>query len=200
MRALGVLLAGGRGRRLGNADPKALAMCAGRTLFARALETLRTLCDETVVVAPSELALPVLEGERVADPPGAVGPLPALVAGLVARTHDEALVLAVDLPLVGTATLAALRDRRGSARAIVPRPGGMAQPLAAWYAGDVGATLGEILASGERSVIAAVERLRPTWVEDDELARLPGGVEAWLNVNTREELDAAEARLLAERR
>ncbi len=200
MRALGVLLAGGRGSRLGGGLPKALVACAGRTLLERARATLNALCDDVVVVAPGSLALPVPERERVADPPRASGPLPAMVAGLGARAHDEALVLAVDLPLVAEGALAALRARRGGARALVPRPGGMAQPLAAWYASGAAGALAAALAAGERSVIAAVQALEPVWVEDDALARLPGGREAWLNVNTRDDLAVAEARLLEAQR
>jgi molybdopterin-guanine dinucleotide biosynthesis protein A len=200
MRALGVLLAGGRGARLGGDAPKALVVCGGRTLLERARVALREVCDEVVVVAPATMSLPVPDRERVADPPGAAGPLAAMVSGLGARAHDEAVVLAVDLPLVGAATLASLRGRIAGARAVVPRPGGVAQPLAAWYAGDALATLATALAAGERSVTAAVSRLEVEWVEDDLLARLPGGLDAWLNVNTREDLAAAEARLAAERR
>ena len=53
---LGILLAGGRGRRLGLGPPKALASWAGGTLLDHALATLRAACDEVVVSAPRELA------------------------------------------------------------------------------------------------------------------------------------------------
>src|SRR5262249_32784657 len=64
MRTLGVLLAGGRGTRLGAGIPKALVVCGGRTLLARALATLDTLGDAVVVVAPRGLELPVPPGQR----------------------------------------------------------------------------------------------------------------------------------------
>src|SRR6185369_331782 len=82
MRSLGVLLAGGRGTRMGAGTPKALVVCGGRTLLARARATLETLCDAVVVVAPRELELPVPLEDRVDDPPGARGPLAAMLAGL----------------------------------------------------------------------------------------------------------------------
>ncbi|HEV2105150.1 MAG TPA: NTP transferase domain-containing protein, partial [Candidatus Eisenbacteria bacterium] len=67
---LGVLLAGGRGARLGAGGPKALATLAGRTLLSRAHAILAAVCDAVVVVAPAALALPVAPGERVDHPPG----------------------------------------------------------------------------------------------------------------------------------
>lgn len=199
-RTLGVLLAGGRGSRLGAAVPKALVSCAGLTLLERARHVLEEVCDEFVVVAPADMLLPVTTQERIDDPPGSAGPLPAMIAGLRSREHDEAVVLAVDLPLLDADSLTRLHARRGDALAVVARPGGLAQPLAAWYSGSARIRLAAEALAGERSVTAVVERLSPVYVEDDELSGWAGGREAWSNVNTREELAAAEARLLARQR
>lgn len=204
MRTLGILLAGGQGTRLGADTPKALATCAGRTLLARAMATLSSACDAVVVVAPAGLDLPVATLLRVADPPDAAGPLAALVAGLASpagRACDEALVLAVDMPLLLPATLVALRALRGAAVAVVPAPGGIPQPLAAWYTPRALAPLETALAAGERSPSRAVSALAPAIAGDEVLATLPGGLDAWLNVNTRAELEQAARRLEdAERR
>ena len=189
---LGVLLAGGRGTRLAAGTAKALVACGGRTLLARATATLEALCDAVVVVAPRELELPVPTSARVDDPPGARGPLAAMLAGLGARAHDEALVLAVDLPLVTAPALAALRALRGDALAVMAAPGALPQPLAAWYASGARATLAASLASGERSVIAACRTLAPRLVSDAELAAMPGGGGFQWNVNTPEDLARAE--------
>ena len=197
MATLGVLLAGGRGERMGVSQPKALARCAGTTLLARALATLSEVCDTVVVVAPAEMELPIEDALRVNDPPGAAGPLAGLVAGLAARPCDEALVLAVDLPLVTASLLAALRRRRGHAAVLVPAPGGIPQPLAAWYAAAALASLTRALAAGERSVTRAVLALSPVLLDDATLATLPGGLLAWLNVNTPADLAAAERAVLA---
>ncbi len=195
MNALGVLLAGGEGRRLGDRSPKALVRCGGRTLLERALTTLTALCDRVVVVAPADMALPVDAARRLADPPGHAGPLAALAVGLGSHPFDEALVLAVDFPLVSPALLAALRVRRGDAAAVLPVPGGIPQPLAAWYTARTLAPLAAALASGERSATRAALALAPTLVDDGVLATLPGGLDAWLNVNTPAELAEAERRL-----
>lgn len=192
-RTLAVVLAGGRGTRLGGEMPKALAVCGGRTLLARALATCAALCERVLVVAPGELALGEIAVPRIADPQEGAGPLAAIVAGLGAEAFDEALVLAVDLPLLTSATLGALR---GGASLLLPAPGGIPQPLAAWYTPQAFAALAAAYAAGERSVSRAVNALAPTLLRDAELAKLPGGLAAWLNVNTADELLLAE-RLLA---
>lgn len=194
-RTLGVLVAGGQGSRLGAVTPKALADCGGRTLLARALATLGELTDPVVVVAPAGLMLPVPAAQRVTDMPFAEGPLAGVVAGLGSRRFEEALVYAVDMPLVGVRTLAALRSLRGDALAVVPAPGGIPQPLAAWFGPRAFAPLAESLRAGERSVTRAVMALDPVVIGDERLATLPGGLAAWLNVNTPEELAEAGRRL-----
>ena len=198
MKTLGVLLAGGQGKRLGGETAKALVMCAGRTLLDRAMATLAALCDTVVVVAPHGMAVPVDAACRVADPPDAAGPLAGLVAGLGARPFDLALVLAVDMPLLSPATLTALRALRGEATAVLPAPGGVTQPLAAWYTARAFAPLAAALAAPSPS--RAVFAMQPAIIGEGVLASLPGGLEAWLNVNTRAELDEAERRLVARER
>ena len=197
-RTLGVIVAGGRGRRLGQ-GPKALARCAGRTLLERAWETASSVCDEVVVAAPRQVALPVASGVRVDDVEGGTGPLAGLVAGLRARPHERAIALAVDLPLLRRAMLELLLARLGDRSAVLPAPGGIPQPLSAVYSGTATAGLERALVQGERSVTAAAMALDPVLVGDAELERVSGGAADFLNVNTPADLLEAE-RMLAERR
>ena len=195
MSTLGVVLAGGRGTRLGLDVPKALASCGGRTLLERALETIAPLCDDVVIVAPREMELPVPLARRVNDPPGEKGPLPALLAGLASRTFDEAIVLAVDMPLVTLHALRALRALRARALAVITAPGGVWQPLAAWYASGARDPLERAHATGERSVIVACRILDPVIVDDEALSTLDGGEGFRWNVNTADDLARAERSL-----
>ena len=88
-----VLLAGGKGSRLGGAD-KALLRVGGATLLDRALDALAGL--EVVVVGPPRDLCAV---RVVREDPSLGGPAAAVVAGLAALAPvDEVLLLAVDLP------------------------------------------------------------------------------------------------------
>lgn len=192
---LGVLVAGGRGSRLGLGIPKALAPFAGGTLLSHALATLRAACDDVVVCAPRSLELTVPDHLRVfdaEDAESAAGPLAGLVAGLSSRPFARALVLGVDLPLVDAGLLRALGERLAGYPAVVPVPGGREQPLAAWYAPTSLTPLAAALARGERALVPAVLALSPLLVDDAVLAVLGAGPDAFLNVNTRDELAGAE--------
>lgn len=192
---LGVLVAGGRGRRLPGAGPKALLELGGLTLLERARAVLAVVCAEVIVVAPATLALPVPAAQRVADRPGTVGPLAGIVAGLSARRFERALVLGVDFPFMRPAALSALAQGLGDAVALVPAPGGTPQPLAAVYRPAATPALAAALERGERALIPAVLALEPRLLADPELERLEGGLENFFNLNTPEDLAAAERRL-----
>jgi molybdopterin-guanine dinucleotide biosynthesis protein A len=194
-RTLGILLAGGHGSRLALGLPKALVRVGGLTLLERALAVLGALCDEVVVTAAADLALPVAGSQHVADPPGCSGPLAGLVAGLEARPFERAIALGVDFPLMRAGMLRALADRLAGHPAVVPVPDGLPQPLAAAYAPRAVGPLAASLAAGERAALPAVERLRPLAVPDQELALLDGGLDCFLNLNRPEDLVRAEAML-----
>lgn len=200
---LGVLLAGGRGRRLAAGGPKALAVLAGRTLLDRALDTLAAAADAIVVCAPAGMALPLPARtggrpvRRADDPAGAPGPLAGMVAGMASGSFAAAVVLGVDLPLVPPAALRAMVARLAGRHAVVPVPGGFPQPLAAAYAPPAAAILAGRLAAGERAPTRALAALDVLRLDDAALAAWPGGAGAYLNLNTPADRAEAERRLAA---
>ena len=203
----GILVAGGAGSRLGLGVPKALALLGGVTLLERGIAILAALCDETVVTAPAGVALPLAEGarspggscpvRRADDPAGTLGPLAGIVAGLSSGGFARAVVLAVDLPFVEPATLEAMLAQLSGRHAVVPVPGGFPQPLAAAYAPAAAPILASCLAAGERSPTRALGSLDVRMLDDAELARLPGGVGSFFNLNSPADLEQAARRLAA---
>ena len=194
---LGILLAGGRGERLGLGSPKALVTLGGRTLLVRALETLRSFCDHVVVCAPASLELPIEPAIRVDDPLPGEGPLAALVAGLRSRPFARAVALGVDMPFVGADALAIVCAGPMGAPAVVPAPGGRPQPLAAAYAPEAIAPLAAAVGRGERALVRAVLALPARIVADAELVAALGSTDAYFNLNTRADLAFAEGRIAA---
>ena len=88
----GILLAGGASSRFGS--PKSLARFDGETLAERAWRLLGDVCAERIAVGRDEdLSFPVLGDEGT-------GPVAAIAAGLRAATHEIAVVIPVDMPLL----------------------------------------------------------------------------------------------------
>ena len=128
-----VVLAGGAARRLSGADKPGLSM-GGTTLLDRVLAACAGAAT-TVVVGPRRATVRPVEWTRE-QPPGG-GPLPALAAGLDLVRQETVVVLAADLPFVGTGTVSALlsalgRDP-GAEGAVVVDSSGRDQPLLAAY-------------------------------------------------------------------
>ena len=127
-----VIVAGGRGRRLGGLSKPDLVV-GGVTLLERTLIAV-TSADAVVVVGGPRAA-----GARwtVEDPPGS-GPAAGLAAGVteLARERTPApwtMVLAVDMPRVQLAVPVLLGARGGTDGAWLVDNAGHAQPLLAVY-------------------------------------------------------------------
>jgi molybdopterin-guanine dinucleotide biosynthesis protein A len=131
---VGVVLAGGRGRRLGG--DKAIVELEGRALVHYPLEALHEVCDDVVVVAKRDTILPPLSGlaDLWIEPDEPRHPLVGVAHALRLAAGRPILVVAVDLPLMDAATLRAIAHAEiGDAAVAVPRVYGRLQPLCALY-------------------------------------------------------------------
>jgi molybdenum cofactor guanylyltransferase len=166
----GVLLVGGGSSRFGS--PKPLVRLNGSTLAERAWATL-AFCDERLAVgkAADGLALPFAvldDGSEVR------APIAGVVAALRAARNEVAVILPVDMPRVGAATLGALAD--ACRDAAVPQTG----PLPGAYRRTALPVLERNLAAGELSLRRALDDLDAVIVRIDP--------DVLVNVNTPDDL------------
>jgi molybdopterin-guanine dinucleotide biosynthesis protein A len=138
---VGILLAGGRARRMGGGE-KALRKSGGISLLAHAIAALRPQCEGLVLSAngdPARFAgfdVPVVAD----DVPGFMGPLAGILAGLdwiAARRPDVPLAISVpaDTPFLPIDLAARLIDARAKDNALIAcaRSGGRTHPaVAVW--------------------------------------------------------------------
>lgn len=187
---IGVVLAGGAGRRIGGA--KATVGLRGVPLLLYPVRALQAVLAEVVVVAKPDTELPPLPGVPVwTEPEEPRHPLAGVVhalrqAGPPAGAPGEAravLVCAGDLPFASPALVERLvHADPGDALAVVPRAGGRLQPLLARYEPAALAPLAAALAERHPPRLTdAVAALAPRVVEvGDELP--------FFNVNAPEDL------------
>jgi molybdopterin-guanine dinucleotide biosynthesis protein A len=162
-----IVVAGGRGRRLGGKDKPALEL-AGRSLLDIALDATRS-ARTIVVVGPRRPAGRAVKWAR--EQPAGGGPLAALAAGLRALPpgSDVVTVLAADLPAIEADTIhALLRAIDDADGAVAVDSTGRAQPLLAAYRT---AALGRALAAIGEPHGQPMRRL----VDTLDLARLEVG-------------------------
>ena len=223
VKTLGVVLAGGPGLRLAAGVPKADVRLGATTLRDRAVATLVAVSDVVVVAAPIHRAPPDAVAEAAArdagsehtsggrrsvaacarwvpDAPGGEGPLAGVVGGFGAERFERAVVLGADFPFVTPALFRALLEllERHDAHAVIPAPRGIPQPLVAAYAPEAERALARAFERGERSIVRAVRALDALVLDPPQIAKLPGGNDAFFNLNTPEDLAIAAQRVAAE--
>jgi molybdenum cofactor guanylyltransferase len=172
--AIGAVLAGGDGRRIGG--DKATVELKGRPLLQYPLAVVRATLDDVAVVAKSSTALPPLdEGVTIwleADAPR--HPVAGIIHALVRARGRPVVVVGGDMPFVTRALITALaRERARGAPAVVPRAGGRLHPLCARY--DPSA-LAELTAFDPgASIEEAVDALAPrvlNWPEEEPFFKI----------------------------
>jgi len=148
---VGVVLAGGGGRRIGGG--KAVVALHGVPLIAYPVAALQAALDEVVIVAKRETELPLLPGVGVwTEPDLPRHPLVGIVHALACAQGAAVLVCAGDLPFVTAPFVRRLCEvDAAGAPAIVPRAGGRLQPLLALYRPQAHAPLAAALAGAERA-------------------------------------------------
>jgi molybdopterin-guanine dinucleotide biosynthesis protein A len=134
-----IVLAGGRGTRLGGID-KAMITIGASTTLSRALDAVRgadvvVVCgpERAGVRRPSETAEPLRWVQE--SPPGG-GPVAALAAALPELGNPLVAVLACDLPFITAAAVEQLVAGAVGDGAVLCDSGGRRQPLCAVYARD----------------------------------------------------------------
>jgi molybdenum cofactor guanylyltransferase len=184
---IGVVLAGGVGRRIGG--DKATVELEGRPLLLYPLATLRAAFEEVAVVAKHATALPPVDFDVAIwlEADEHHHPLIGVMHALRCAHGRPVVVVAADMPFVTRALVTALaRERARGAPAIVPRAAGALQPLCARYDPPALAALtGFDPAARAQEVVAALGPRILTWPDD----------EPFFNVNAPEDLLQAAALL-----
>lgn len=180
---IGVVLAGGAGRRLG--APKAVAALGGRPLIEYPLDALRQVTGSVVVVAKRDTELPAGMA-RWDEPDDPRHPIAGITHALE-RASAPILVCAADMPFVSREVLRLLAaELRPQVKAAVAVCEGKLEPLLGAYAPEALDALRE--ATPGEPLRRTVESLEPALVDVQ-----PGVV---FNVNTPADLAEAERRLV----
>jgi len=181
----GVVLAGGQGSRMGGVD-KGLQEFRGRPMVAHVLERLAPQVGAILVNANRNVERYEAFGHRViADEiAGFAGPLAGFERGLAHATTPLVATVPCDSPFLPPDLVARLRAslEAKAAQLAVAKTGDQAHPVFTLMRRDVHASLRDFLASGQRKIDRWYASLAVVEVAFDDQD------EAFLNINTREEL------------
>ena len=192
-----VVLAGGRGTRLGGADKPGLVV-GQRTLLGSVVWAVTEAGASRVVVVGPQRPASGSPGARGAeqvrytreDPPGG-GPVPALRRGLAEVSAPDVVLLAADLPFLRpvhvTRLLAALAGPATRGAALLDASGQPQWLASGWPAAVLRAALEGYPGRSLRGVLGPLE---PVLLPDETAAGEPP---PWLDCDTADDLRVARA-------
>ena len=187
------VLAGGASRRMGR--PKAALPYGAGTLLEFQTARLSALFDEIYAVLKEPAAFPVGPARVIYD----AAPERAAIHGLVRaleEARDRVFILAVDLPAVPPALIAAIAQRSlaSNAPAVIPRAGGRLQPLAAVWRKAAAAVAARRIAEGDLSLHGLAEAVGAEVFDEPDWKRIDPSDTAFVNLNTLEDWAALRER------
>src|SRR6185437_8659178 len=205
---VGVVLAGGEGRRMGEGVKKPLRLLGGKPMVAHVIERLRPQVMDLVVVANDpdpafrRLGVPVIPDppdiQRAAKREGRrLGPLAGILAGMewTLKHHPHAgwiLTAPADVPFLPLDLTVRLCGHMH-----VPEP----DVLTVRREHALGIWSVKLAADLRRAILSEGIRRVEEFARRQAYAELawPGDRDAFVNINTPEDLRAAEARLARDR-
>lgn len=196
--ARGVVLAGGRSRRMGT--DKATLRFGGEALVARVVARLRAVPVEVTVMGPASLASVVGSVDVLPDAVPGGGPLAALATAFERLPGRTIVLVGCDMPflhppligkLLRRAEISGASGASGAVDVVLPRTASGLEYLHAVYLPSCAPAARRLLEQGERSLHRLLADVRVEVMEPDEVARYdPTGMSA-LNVNTPEQWQLA---------
>ena len=190
----GVVLAGGRSRRMGGVH-KALLPFRGEKIIHRQLRELKKICSEIILVTNEPRTfLPLVDSEIriITDFYPDKGPLGGIHAALSLSSHSNVWIVACDMPFVSSMAaqaLLAVKTERG-AEAAVPYINDKMYPFHSIYDKSCVEQIPVLFGRGRFRVGGFVEAIRCERVEQAEFVRRGIDPRFVLNLNTPEQYES----------
>ena len=191
----GVLLAGGKSRRMG--EDKRHLVVGEQTLLERGLAVLQSIfCEVLVVIAQDSPPLKVA-ARVVRDLVPDCGSLGGLYTGLTQATAPYIFVVACDMPFLNQTVITQFTSRRGTADIVMARLADRLHPMHALYGKRCVPALEEMIRARQFKIQEVVSHsfLRVHYVTEADLLTIDPSGHSFYNVNTMADLEAARSLL-----
>ncbi len=190
----GVILAGGKGRRLG--ESKTRVEIGGQPLIERVLGVIEPLFDELLIVGGGQGTHDL--GVRVeADIIPQKGSLGGIYSGLCYAASSQIFCFACDMPFLDAGLIEYMINNSAAYDVLIPRFAGELHPLHTIYSQACQEPIRRQLDRHELKIVNFFPRVKVGYVEAGEISRINPGGYALFNINTHRDL--SEARKIAGR-
>jgi len=192
----GVILAGGQSRRMG--QNKALMSLGGKRLVDRVVEVMREVFHDLLMVTNTPAVYADLGIPMVRDVWPEKGSLGGVYSAIYHVTTPYCLVVACDMPFLHTGVLRYLITQIADYDVIIPDVLDELQTLHAIYSKACLPPIERRLEANRLRIVGFFPDVRVRTVTASELQPYDAELLAFQNLNTPEEFEAAEQRLMRE--
>ena len=191
----GVLLAGGKSRRMG--EDKRYLVVGEQTLLERGLGVLRSIFQEVLVVIAQDSPPLGVDARVVRDLVPDCGSLGGLYTGLTQAAAPCIFVVACDMPFLDQAVIAQFTTRRASADIVIAKLAARLHPMHALYGKGCLPVLEQMIRARQLKIQEMVSHasLRVQYVTEADLLTVDPSWHSFQNVNTPADLEAARSLL-----
>jgi len=182
----GVILAGGKNRRMGGRE-KALLELEGESILERTLRILRPLCAELLVVTNTASCYLDKTWALVGDIFPHKGPLGGIHSGLFYARYPHIFVVACDMPFLSEALIAHLLSKAKNHDIVVPVVDGKYQPLHAVYGKSCLPRIENLLAADELKITNFYHGHRICTLNEQIIAQYGKTQRFFTNINSQED-------------
>lgn len=192
----GILLAGGKSRRMG--EDKRFIVLGEQTLLQRGLAALHSIFQEVVVVIAQDSPPLHVDGRVIRDLVPDCGSLGGLYTGLMQATTPYIFVVACDMPFLDQAVMTHFTNRKATADIVMAKLNGRLHPMHALYGKPCLPALEQMIAARQLKIqeIVSQSTLRVGYVTEKDLSVLDPSGRSFYNVNTLVDLEAAQSLLV----
>ena len=191
----GILLAGGKSRRMG--EDKRHLVVGEQTLLERGLAVLRSTFQHVLVVIAQDSPPLGVDARVVRDLVPDCGSLGGLYSGLMQATTPWVFVVACDMPFLNQAAIAQFTSRRTTADIVMAKLDARLQPMHAVYGKQCLPVLEQMIRVRQFKIQEMVSQssLRVCYVTEADLLTIDPSRRSFYNVNTLADLEAARSLL-----
>ena len=187
MKMSAVILAGGKSSRMG--QDKAFLKIGNRTIVEYQLQRLSPLFEELLLSTNLPEKFAHLGLETVQDFIPDRGPLVGIYSSLLKARYSHLFAIACDMPFISPGLITYMKEDCKDYDVTVPETERGLEPLHAIYSKTCLPVMKEYMdkKDGKGRVIEFFPEVKVRVVTKEEISRIPGGNEAFLNFNTMEE-------------
>ena len=184
-----IVLAGGESKRLGT--DKGFLQIGDRFLIEDITEKMARIGDEVIIVTNSPHRYSYLNTRLVGDIYPGKGALGGIYSGLRAARHDYSLAVACDMPFLDLSLLRYMILLSPGQDVVIPRVGGLTEPLHAIYSKECLQPMERLLLAGGRRIIDFFPEVRVRYIEEQEIKLFDPQCLSFFNINTPADLERA---------